>query len=614
MKAGWRWRIPLQHRTGNGYVYSSSFISDDEARDALVGAVEGEAIAEPRILKFRAGRRERSWVNNCVSVGLASGFLEPLESTSIYLIQQAITYLVELFPEREISPIDRDEFNRLIDMEYDRIRDFLILHYHATTRSGMEFWDYVRTMPIPDTLADKLELFRRRGRVVKYREGVFLDASWIAVYLGQGVVPEGHDLRADAPPSEFDRARACTSCATRSAARSNACPTIASISTATVRWRRWPEMSQSPLAVRTIIVAGGGITGWSTAAALKRRIPALAVTVLPVPSPADALADRIGTTLPSILEFHNDIGISEGDVVSRIGCNFRLGTAFEGWTDGDDYVHAYDDYGRPLGTTSFHLHWVRARTGRPGGAVRQPFAGGGDGPRRPLRPSAGRAGLAAGRLRLRPARRSRALPPDDAGLCAACRRHRGTRHDRRRRVARRGRAYRGGAGRGRRRDQAPTSMSIAPGRPPCCAGSWTTRSRTGATIARRPGAVRGLAAAGRTALARPGRRPPLRLALGIGGTAIHLARPGLCFGRVSDSKAARVLQSSASVEASEAPVMLRQGRRPDPWLRNCVAIGDAAVAIEPLEWTNLHLAHSHDRPAGRQDARPRFLGGRAVGL
>jgi len=120
-------------------------------------------------------------------------------------------------------------------------------------------------------------------------------------------------------------------------------------------------MGSKPLAVRTIIVAGGGMVGWSTAAALRRRIPALAVTVLPVPSPADALADRIGTTLPSILDFHNDIGISEGDIVSRIGCNFRLGTAFEGWTDGDDYVHAYDDYGRPLGTTSFHLHWVRAK-------------------------------------------------------------------------------------------------------------------------------------------------------------------------------------------------------------------------------------------------------------
>ena len=202
MPAGWRWRIPLQHRTGNGYVYSSAFTSDEEAAEALAQVVEGEPIASPRILRFLAGRRTRSWAHNCVGVGLASGFLEPLESTSIYLIQAAITALLELFPDKEISAVDRDEFNRLIDLEYDRIRDFLILHYHATERGDTPFWDYVRTMPIPDSLAEKLELFRRRGRVVKYREGVFLDASWIAVYLGQRVIPEGHDMRADAPPAE----------------------------------------------------------------------------------------------------------------------------------------------------------------------------------------------------------------------------------------------------------------------------------------------------------------------------------------------------------------------------------------------------------------------------
>ena len=199
MDAGLRWRIPLQHRTGNGYVHSSAFISEDEATTALVDAVEGERIAEPRVLRFRAGRRQRSWVRNCVAIGLASGFLEPLESTSIYLIQAAITALVELFPEKPIADSDREEFNRVIDLEYDRIRDFLILHYHATERSDSPFWNYVRTMEIPDTLAEKLELFRRRGRVVKYREGVFLEASWIAVYLGQRVYPRGHDLRADAP-------------------------------------------------------------------------------------------------------------------------------------------------------------------------------------------------------------------------------------------------------------------------------------------------------------------------------------------------------------------------------------------------------------------------------
>lgn len=201
MPAGWRWRIPLQHRTGNGYVYASAFTSDDAAARALTDAVEGAPLADPRVLRFRAGRRRRSWVKNCVAIGLASGFLEPLESTSIYLVQQAITALIELFPETADAPVERDEFNRLIDLEYDRIRDFLILHYHATTRTDTDFWNYVRTMTIPDSLSEKIELFRRAGRVVKYREGVFLDASWIAVYVGQGILPEGYDPRADAPDS-----------------------------------------------------------------------------------------------------------------------------------------------------------------------------------------------------------------------------------------------------------------------------------------------------------------------------------------------------------------------------------------------------------------------------
>jgi tryptophan halogenase len=200
MPYGWRWRIPLQHRTGNGYVFASDFISEDEAKKALLAAVEGEPIVEPRVLKFKAGRRTRSWVGNVVAVGLASGFLEPLESTSIYLIQAAISSFVELFPEGEISPLDRDEFNRLIDLEYDRIRDFLILHYHATERNDTPFWDHVRTMQVPDTLAGKIELFKRRGRIVKYREGVFLDASWVAVYMGQRVIPDGFDPRAGMPP------------------------------------------------------------------------------------------------------------------------------------------------------------------------------------------------------------------------------------------------------------------------------------------------------------------------------------------------------------------------------------------------------------------------------
>ncbi|WP_137897448.1 tryptophan halogenase family protein [Sphingomonas sp. 2SG] len=202
MPSGWRWRIPLQHRTGNGYVFASDFLSEGAATDVLLGAVEGTPLADPRVLRFKAGRRTRSWVNNVVAVGLASGFLEPLESTSLYLVQQAITALIELFPEKRIAPVDRDEFNRLINMEYDRVRDFLILHYHATERDDSPFWTYVRTMPIPDSLAEKMALFRRRGRVVKYREGAFLDASWVSVYLGQRIVPSGADPRTAAPSTD----------------------------------------------------------------------------------------------------------------------------------------------------------------------------------------------------------------------------------------------------------------------------------------------------------------------------------------------------------------------------------------------------------------------------
>jgi len=202
MPAGWRWRIPLQHRVGNGYVFSSHHVSEDEACAAILGAVEGEPLADPRVLRFRAGRRTKSWDRNVVAIGLASGFLEPLESTSIHLVQQAVTRLVELFPQRRIDACDRNSFNALVDREYDRIRDFLILHYHATRRDDSDFWNHVRTMALPDELARKMALWKESGRVELYTEGLFLEASWISVYLGQGVVPQGYDQRADIPPQD----------------------------------------------------------------------------------------------------------------------------------------------------------------------------------------------------------------------------------------------------------------------------------------------------------------------------------------------------------------------------------------------------------------------------
>lgn len=206
MPAGWRWRIPLQHRIGNGYVFSSAHCSEDDAVAALLGSIEGRALAKPRLLCFSPGRRARAWSGNVVGIGLASGFLEPLESTSIYLVQVAIDWLVELFPADGIREADRDAFNALIDTEYARIRDFLILHYHATRRDDSPFWNRMRTMQVPDSLAERLELWRNGARVKHHTTGPFLEPSWVAVLLGQGVFPRRYDARADLPAAEPLRA------------------------------------------------------------------------------------------------------------------------------------------------------------------------------------------------------------------------------------------------------------------------------------------------------------------------------------------------------------------------------------------------------------------------
>jgi tryptophan 7-halogenase len=198
--AGWQWRIPLQHRIGNGYVYSSHFIGDDEACQSLLQDLDGKALAEPKPLKFKAGRRKRSWQGNCIAVGLASGFLEPLESTSIYLIQIGILNLIKLFPNRRPDPALIDEYNRLVDYEYERVRDFLILHYHLNRRDDSELWRYCRNMQVPDSLRQKMEMFRHRGFIDTYRHGLFAPPSWIAVFLGQGLRPEGWSPIADVIP------------------------------------------------------------------------------------------------------------------------------------------------------------------------------------------------------------------------------------------------------------------------------------------------------------------------------------------------------------------------------------------------------------------------------
>ena len=205
-QAGWRWRIPLQHRVGNGYVYCSGYIGDDEAARVLVEKLDGKAQADPRFLRFVTGRRKKQWSKNVVAIGLSSGFLEPLESTSIHLIQVAISTLLELFPHRGFDPADQDEYNRVMDLEFERIRDFLVLHYHANQRDDSDFWRDRAAAPIPDSLAEKLALFRERGVVAAYKDGFFKEPSWLAVYLGQNVMPQAWNPLVEAiDPAESAR-------------------------------------------------------------------------------------------------------------------------------------------------------------------------------------------------------------------------------------------------------------------------------------------------------------------------------------------------------------------------------------------------------------------------
>ena len=195
--AGWQWRIPLQNRIGNGHVYSSRHLSDDAAAAALTGWLEGEAMAEPQLLRVRAGRRTRAWAGNCVALGQAAGFLEPLESTSLALIQSGIERLLALLPDRGCAPALADEYNRVTALEHERLRDFLVLHYAANARHGEAFWDERRDTALPPMLAHKLRLFRARGHLVQYDGETFGDSSWLSLYAGLGVEAAAHDPMAD---------------------------------------------------------------------------------------------------------------------------------------------------------------------------------------------------------------------------------------------------------------------------------------------------------------------------------------------------------------------------------------------------------------------------------
>ncbi|ACT60130.1 tryptophan halogenase family protein [Hirschia baltica] len=192
-EAGWQWRIPLQHRTGNGCVYSSQFMSDNTARQNLVSGLDGPALVEPKKLQFKTGHRRKFWNKNVIALGLAAGFMEPLESTSISLIQTGLARLMTLMPDKRFSEASRSAYNQRTLEEYEHIRDFLLLHYVASKRNDSEFWQYMRNLPVPASLQEKISLYQDAGRILKFENGLFTPSSWLAVMHGQGIEVYGHD-------------------------------------------------------------------------------------------------------------------------------------------------------------------------------------------------------------------------------------------------------------------------------------------------------------------------------------------------------------------------------------------------------------------------------------
>jgi len=204
--SGWQWRVPLQHRTGNGIVYCSRYLSREAALERLLGNLEGKVITEPNNLRFTTGTRRRQWHRNCVAIGLSSGFMEPLEATSIHLIQRAILRLIRMLPQGRISERDIIEFNDQQDQDMVQIRDFLILHYHVTERRDSPFWRHCASMPIPDSLTQKIELFRETGRVFRRNEELFAENSWVQVMMGQGIMPQSyHPIAGKLTEDELNR-------------------------------------------------------------------------------------------------------------------------------------------------------------------------------------------------------------------------------------------------------------------------------------------------------------------------------------------------------------------------------------------------------------------------
>ena len=323
--AGWQWRIPLQHRNGNGLVYSSNYYSDDEALSLLSDNLDTTPLAEPNFIRFKTGRRRKQWNKNVISVGLASGFLEPLESTSIHLIQSAVIRLIHLFPHEGIKPRQVEEYNKQSKLEFEQIRDFIILHYHVNERTDTQFWRDLREMEVPDSLTHKIQLFKASGNLFREQNDIFLESSWLQVLTGQGVEPQDYHPLANALPE--DRLLALLENIKR--IKNEPVSKIATHDQFLAQFVGGKQVMQAPL---RIVIAGGGTAGWMAANYFAHKWSSDRVKITLVESPEIGIIGVGEGSTPTLKRFFEELNIQEKEWMPKCNATYKVSIQFNDWS------------------------------------------------------------------------------------------------------------------------------------------------------------------------------------------------------------------------------------------------------------------------------------------
>ena len=357
--AGWQWRIPLQHRNGNGLVYSSNYYTDEQALDILSNNLDTKPLADPNFIRFKTGRRRKQWNKNVIAVGLSSGFLEPLESTSIHLIQSAVVRLIHLFPHEGFKQRQIDEYNKQSKTEYEQIRDFIILHYHVNERTDSHFWKDLREMDVPDSLTHKIELFRESGNLFREQNDLFLESSWLQVLMGQGIAQGDYHPLANA----LSEQKLQELMQNIKRIKNEPIGKIATHDDFLKQFCGQPFDMNRPM---NIVIAGGGTAGWMAANYFAHKWPSDKVKVTLVESPDIGIIGVGEGSTPTLKRFFEELKIKESDWMPKCNATYKVSIQFNDWSPSSGVKHYRHPFISQTDTFTQRAFEVNCRTRRLG--------------------------------------------------------------------------------------------------------------------------------------------------------------------------------------------------------------------------------------------------------